>query len=301
MIRNFFSSGFSRERFCAPATILMRHLAQTASPLQELATGISAAKRARMRFAFAGTSIGAFDLTKEILGISHGKPPRLSLQKILNMLREDMGFSSQEKICIFGSSRGLGWALAQRLNLSHELLLISRKAPLESLPQSRFVSFDVAKTENQPEIFSEVECFAPTRIIYSIGGGPYGEFASKHWKDHLWAWEVNFLFPARLLHFLLSHKECFASVKQVIFIGSQIAEAQPDPLASSYASAKHALRGLILTVQKEGYALSVDLFSPGYMDTDLLPKHAWPRQSPGLVQDPKVVAEELEKFIFTRK
>ncbi|MBK7960771.1 MAG: hypothetical protein IPK04_05925 [Bdellovibrionales bacterium] len=75
--------------------------------------------------------------------------------------------------------------------------------------------------------------------------------------------------------------------KQGIFIGSQIAERNPDINAASYTAAKHALLGIISTLQKEALegkdtkkaslAHDLRLFSPGYMNTSLLPPTAWPR------------------------
>jgi NAD(P)-dependent dehydrogenase (short-subunit alcohol dehydrogenase family) len=69
----------------------------------------------------------------------------------------------------------------------------------------------------------------------------------------------------------------FRCVQQVVFVGSQVADHQADPLAASYASAKHALRGLVHSVQQESISKDLRLFRPGYIDTGMLPKNAKPR------------------------
>ena len=143
----------------------------------------------------------------------------------------------------------------------------------------------------------EIKNFKPTQIIYCAGGGPYGPFHKKKWSDHWWSLATTFLYPAELLHHLLSCFENWPNLQQVTFVGSAVAESEPDPLAASYAAAKHALKGLITTIQKENRLRpKILLFSPGYMQTDLLPATSWPKQQ-GLAQKAGDVAKELIAFI----
>ncbi|MCB0343411.1 MAG: SDR family oxidoreductase, partial [Bdellovibrionales bacterium] len=131
--------------------------------------------------------------------------------------------------------------------------------------------------------------FQPEQIIYVAGGGPFGRFHDKKWKDHEWAWQVSFLTPARLLHWAGGQKQ----LKQFIVIGSSVAEDNPDPNAASYASAKHALKGLVTSVQKEDPPFDLRLFSPSYMDTDMLPPSSWPRREGLKLRDPNEIAREF--------
>ena len=76
-----------------------------------------------------------------------------------------------------------------------------------------------------------------------------------------------------------------------------MAEDKADPLAGSYAAAKHALRGLVDSVNSEQESeIKLLLFSPGYMQTDLLPSNSRPRQD-GLAESPRVVAARLIDYI----
>lgn len=132
-------------------------------------------------------------------------------------------------------------------------------------------SQSVSQSENQLEelLINFLKEGAIQTLFYVAGGGPHGNFFKKAWRDHLWAWQVSFLSIARLL-FLIP--KSILSIKRVVIVGSAIAESQGDPGAASYSAAKHALRGLVDSIVKEESSVEVKLFSPGYMDTDLLPQ-----------------------------
>lgn len=217
-----------------------------------------------------------------------------------------MKLSSQEKIMGLGVSRGLGRATLLSpavLKSGAELSLISRK--ITQLQELQFelatqgisanaYDLDLAQNANLENLFNLIEGFQPTRIWYFAGGGPHGDFASKNWPTHEWALQLNFLTPAKMLHHLLEQK--LPNLKQVMFVGSDVAESRPDKGAASYAAAKHALKGLVTSLQLENPYFDLRLASPGYMDTDLLPRNAWPREK-GLVSNPQVVAERLVQWL----
>ncbi len=203
----------------------------------------------------------------------------------------------QETIALLGASRGLGWALAEHLG-EENLLLVARRPPpqekFERLKQARFQALDLAAAEQVEQIlFPELSDFDPHRIVYLAGGGPYGPYGGKEWKDHLWAYQLSLLTPARLIHWVLKSKQMggLKRLQQLVFVGSAVAEDRADPGAASYASAKHGLKGLIRSLQAE--PLDIRLFSPGYMNTQMLPPNAWPRQQGERILEPEAVAQEL--------
>ena len=211
--------------------------------------------------------------------------------------------SNQDHIAILGASRGLGWALYCQLVQKipeAKFLLISRKIfdrTEQVSKNTKLLMQDFSKIPVAADFINSLIAFKPTQIIYVAGGGPYGSYSSKKWSDHQWALSTTFLYPAELLHILLSRTENFASLRQVTFVGSQIAGNQPDANAASYAAAKHGLRGLLTTIQLESRLKpQVLLFSPGYMQTDLIPAGSWPIQQ-GLAQNPTAVADQLIEFI----
>jgi short-subunit dehydrogenase len=204
----------------------------------------------------------------------------------------------KEKLAVLGGSRGLGFHIANSLvKQGHSVFVASRKAPVEMPPGLTWVSFDFSQEEQAPALIAKLQEFEPSTLVYSAGGGPYGLFGEKTWKDHNWALNVSFRFPAYLLWKWCQGEE-LTSIKKVVVIGSAVAENQADPKASMYCASKHALRGLISSLKQEYPQKNIELFSPSYMDTQLLPPGAWPRQQKGLVHDPRVVAEEFLRTIF---
>jgi short-subunit dehydrogenase len=198
-----------------------------------------------------------------------------------------MNFEKNESILILGGSRGLGKALF------NEFLALD--IPIENRSRKTVPAFDFSKPENWNSIFEQIVQHQATRIIYCAGGGPYGPYSRFDWKDHQWSLRVNFEFPAFLILNLLKNPP--PNLKQLVFIGSQIAENQPDPGAASYAAGKHALKGLVTSLIAENQ-LSFDLrlLSPGYMQTDLLPLSSPPRLQ-GLARSPESIAGQMIQSI----
>jgi short-subunit dehydrogenase len=196
--------------------------------------------------------------------------------------------TSQQKWILIGGSRGLGAEFAKILeSKSEKYEILSRKQG----------GFDVTRVEQWETLIPRLSDLGPTKIVYFSGGGPFGEYGSKAFKDHQWAFRLNFEFPAFLLHRVLQ-AENFDKLQQICFIGSAIAESKPDPGAASYAAAKHGLVGLVSSVQAEPHGtLDLRLYSPGYMDTGMLPANAWPRAQAGLVRSPRDVAGELYSWL----
>ncbi len=211
--------------------------------------------------------------------------------------------SNKDRVAILGSSRGLGWSVYKELVSQFpeiQFFLSSRKIldrQAEISDRTRLYAQDFSKAPVQAHFFNLLREFKPTRLIYVAGGGPHGPFAKKKWTDHMWSLTTSFLYPAELLHLILSQIENWPDLQSVVFVGSQIAEANPDENAASYAASKHALKGLISTVQLENKSKpQVLLFSPGYMQTDLLPAESWPVQA-GLAVNSGLVARQLIRFI----
>jgi 3-hydroxybutyrate dehydrogenase len=181
---------------------------------------------------------------------------------------------------ILGASRGLGAELVKQVCAAeYGAVGFGRKESLLAALRERFPSFeyhvaDFSRRAGQDDVLKFVLSEDYAKVFCVAGGGPYGRFADRDWKDHQWAWEVSYLFPARVLHTLAVARR----TPQVILIGSAVAESAADPMAASYCAAKHALVGLVMSLRAEYPGWDLRLFSPGYMDTDLLPKNAAVRQ-----------------------
>ena len=208
---------------------------------------------------------------------------------------------SQKKTwALIGSSRGLGRAVFEEAlarDPSRDFFLAARKIQLlEGLKAKgenvKVAAIDLSRADERSKLWQLLGQVQAERIFYFAGGGPFGFFESKALRDHRWALETSFLAPMELLHHVLQD---YKSLKQVVVVGSAIAEDQADPKAASYSAAKHALLGLMKSLWAEQKLRSpqVDLrlFSPGYMDTELLPAGATPRQ--GRLDSPRDVACQL--------
>jgi short-subunit dehydrogenase len=209
-----------------------------------------------------------------------------------------------ETMAFLGSSKGLGRAVAEQMDRVSKLskaLLLSRTVHLmESLGSNLqadtiIQEVDFSQEACLPLSFDLIKKHKPTRLFYFAGGGPYGPFGEKEWKDHQWALQVSFLTPARMLHGLINDP-AFAFLEQVIFVGSQVADHRPDPLAASYACSKHALKGLIESVMGEAPPFDLRLFRPGYINTEMLPKNALPRQRGDRIAEPQDLARRFVEW-----
>lgn len=205
-----------------------------------------------------------------------------------------MQITPMDRAVILGASRGLGAELVREIsNSSFSAFGFGRKEPALQALKDRHPLFDYRIADfslrhGQEEVIRFLLQENFSKIFCVAAGGPYGLFQEREWKDHQWAWEVSFVFHARVLHALLAAQKLQT---QVIVIGSSIAESEPDPQAASYCAAKHALKGLVRTLRVENPSWDLRLFSPGYMDTEMLPRHAAVRQQG--VYDPARVAHEL--------
>lgn len=202
------------------------------------------------------------------------------------------------KVAILGASRGLGKSLTETSPAKARLWLASRKisgvqlqspGTIEKKVVADFSHDESQRRESQCLWLKELQEFEPQTLIYCAGGGPFGEFDDIKWPSHHWALQVTLLTPLWLVHWATRQN----NLKQVIVIGSAIAESDPDPKGSSYAAAKHGLRGFHSSFVKENSHFDFRLFSPGYMDTDLLPAGCPPRQQSQPIWSPNAVAQKI--------
>ena len=219
-----------------------------------------------------------------------------------------------ERVAFLGCSRGLGQAVALEMDhqgLLDEALLVARSAPqLEALclklkAKGHVLPLDLAQPENFSHLTQFLQKGKVHKIFYFAGGGPYGLFAEKQWKDHLWSLQLSFLTPAQLLHYCL-HQKALPHLRQFVVIGSQIADHKPHPRGASYAAAKHGLKGLMDSLIAERAetkgdqptdSLDIRLFRPGYMDTSLLPPKALPRLLGEPILDVKEAAQQFIHWV----
>jgi NAD(P)-dependent dehydrogenase (short-subunit alcohol dehydrogenase family) len=197
-----------------------------------------------------------------------------------------------KKCAVLGASRGLGFHLVEALSPQGPVLAVSRtQGEWTEAPGFEYWACDFSRGESIHLLVERLLEFAPEQIIYVAGGGPYGPFLQQKWASHQWALQVTFLTPALLLREVGGK----AWLKQFLYVGSSVAEAQGDAYAASYAAAKHAWLGLhqSMIAELDASGRDVRLYSPGYMDTTLLPAGSWPRIQGKALWAPREVAQDL--------
>jgi NAD(P)-dependent dehydrogenase (short-subunit alcohol dehydrogenase family) len=199
------------------------------------------------------------------------------------------------RIAVIGASRGLGAAVVRKLRVinSEARILKFSRTPPEDIAD--WVKADISHPEDQRMVVAKLLEWKPSLVICTLGGGPYGYFGGKNWESHLWGFQVSLLFPARLLHMAMQ-SEVSGFLRQMVVVGSSVAEDQPDAKAASYASAKHGLFGLWRTLRAEPQnGLDLRLYSPGYMDTTMIPAGSLVRHR--TLWNPQAVADDLIQWL----
>jgi short-subunit dehydrogenase len=223
---------------------------------------------------------------------------------------------------IIGSSRGLGKAVALFMSTHfpniESLVLVSRKEELlkqvrekalspknpdgqetqSQLKNCEIIAADLTNPEQILTLCKRLSDSKPDVVVYCAGGGPYGSFATKEWKDHQWSLDLGLTAPMRLTHAWLKARKP-TDVGRFVIVGSRVAGLNPDPGASSYAAGKHGLVGFVSSLQKEleDNQNKVLLFSPGYMDTDMLPANAQVRLYGEKILSPETAAQALWRWL----
>ncbi len=199
-----------------------------------------------------------------------------------------------KRALVFGASRGLGRAVVEHANLHFEglsVVEVSRKSPSHPL--------DLTKVNDQNKAAEMIEGQDFDLVIYCAGGGPHGEFSSKEWKDHAWALHLNLYGPMFLIHRWLNARKGSKGEGRFVVVGSRIAEQNPDPFASSYAAGKAGLYGFVSSLQLElkESKNKVWLFSPGYMNTEMLPSTAKVRHDGSKLMSAETAAQAMLRWL----
>lgn len=188
------------------------------------------------------------------------------------------------KVLVLGGSKGLGLALCGRYS---DAVPCSRNAD---------ISADFNKMDSINKVVSLLEEYKPGVVFYVAGGGPHGDFFSKSFKSHQWAYQVNYFTPIALAYTLIEKKY----KGTFVYIGSAIAERSNSHESLSYSQSKKNAKQSLLSLNEKD--LKVRVFSPPYMNTEMLTKNAWPRiEAPHLVLEPEDVAEELTQWLENNK
>ena len=151
------------------------------------------------------------------------------------------------KAVVTGASRGLGWAIAQKLRDDGFFVVCPKRQDLLNVLQDGEESYTDVLVNNAGEI------------------GPIGPLVSADWNEWLKTLATDFILPARLCKMVLPGMIARKYGKIINISGGGATKGMPN--FSAYASAKTALVRFTetLAAEVEQYHIDVNAVSPGPM------------------------------------
>jgi len=175
-----------------------------------------------------------------------------------------------KRVLVSGTSRGLGFAIAQDLAADHEVIGIARSAVKDDAkPRFRHMAGIDATVPDTADKLAETlgECDA---IVNNIGAGIDGLFVSQPWSAIEQNFDVNLNFALRLTQVYLRERLRRRKSGTIVSIGSVAGRTGYSGLAA-YAAAKAALEGWTRAMAREmgskGFRFNVVV--PGFLETEM--------------------------------
>lgn len=161
---------------------------------------------------------------------------------------------------VTGASRGIGAAIARRLAADGFDLVLHHRSPLpddlQAWPTVEGDLSDVAQAKACAKAAGRVDAFVANAGVYHRG-----DLATADWDDSL---AVNLTAPAAMVGAL-----DLAPDGRIVFLGS-IAGERGSSHGAAYAAGKAGLAGLARSLARELAPTTVNVVSPGYIDTDMI-------------------------------
>jgi len=182
-------------------------------------------------------------------------------------------------VIVTGVSRGLGLAIAQRLNAegTYRVVGLSRshsdeyKTLMDSSDRVHFIPFDVGDTEAIPAVVSQItKTYGKIwGLVNNAGTGNDGVLATMHKTDIDTVLRVNLTGPITFAKYV-SRTMLAKRAGRIINISSIIASTGFHGL-SVYAASKAGLEGFTRSLSREvgKMGLTVNCVAPGYMETEM--------------------------------
>lgn len=182
-------------------------------------------------------------------------------------------------VIVTGVSRGLGLAIAGRLNAEGTYRVVglarsqsdSYKALMDSSDRVHFIPFDVGDTDEIPAVVSKItKTYGKIwGLVNNAGTGNDGVLATMHKTDIDHVLRVNLTAPITFAKYV-SRTMLAKRAGRIINISSIIASTGFHGL-SVYAASKAGLEGFTRSLSREvgKMGLTVNCVAPGYMETEM--------------------------------
>jgi NAD(P)-dependent dehydrogenase (short-subunit alcohol dehydrogenase family) len=221
-----------------------------------------------------------------------------------------MGRLEGRRIVLTGASSGIGYATTERLAREGATLALIARGPVALEQVAELARGHGATVFTFPTDLADRAAVAETveRAVEALGGldvvisnagaVAFGHFLEVEAEDFDRAVAVTFLGAANLIRASLPH---LRASRGTLVVTSSLMARIPLPAFSSYAAAKHGLRGLLTTIaveeREQGTGVRIAMVSPGPVDTPVYRRatSATGRRPAGLpdAYEPDVLAEAL--------
>lgn len=213
----------------------------------------------------------------------------------LELLKEE----AMKKVVITGTSRGIGFVLAQEFaNAGYEVLALSRNSkPLMDLhhPNIKPLTFDLAQEDSLKQVSNFIKEYWQSKVdivIHNAGALINKPFTELTKEDFQWVYDVNVFGVAQLTQTLLPFMSLGSHVVIISSMGG-IQGSMKFPGLAAYSSAKGAVITLaeVLAEEYKELGIAFNVLAIGAVQTEML-EEAFPGyQAP-------LTADQMAHYIF---
>lgn len=178
--------------------------------------------------------------------------------------------NSRKKAVVTGGTRGIGLAIAKKLQQNNIEVLITGTKPLSTLKEDflyQAVDFSLLEAIQEFSIF--LQSFAPDILINNAGINKIDGFDDIKPEDFLKIQQVNMTAPFYLCQAVLPsmQKNSWGRIINITSIWSKISKIG----RASYSASKFGVDGMMAALAAEvaEYGILVNCVAPGFVETDL--------------------------------
>lgn len=196
-------------------------------------------------------------------------------------------------IIVTGASRGIGLAVAKRLNEAGARVVgISRTAPADHAGFMHHVELDLSETNHLPAKLRRIAAAHPdaSAVVLNAGAGRFGDL------EQFSSEQVQALVQLNLVSPMLVAREFLPALKRrgagdLVFIGSEAA-LRGGRRGAVYSATKFGLRGFVQSLRQEcgSAGVRVGIVNPGMVATAFFDDLAF---RPGQDRGQHLVAEDV--------
>jgi 3-oxoacyl-[acyl-carrier protein] reductase len=173
-------------------------------------------------------------------------------------------------VVVTGGTRGIGWAITQKLIANDYYPIMVARSPPENSIGSEFVSWDLSKIETLDRLGEKLRGLGPIYgLVNNAGIGTAGILAMMNDSDIVRLITLNVTAPIILTKYLVRSMMAHRSGR-IINMSSIVATTGYQGLAA-YSASKAAFTGFTHSLAREvgSLGITVNAISPGFIATEM--------------------------------